>query len=392
MTEIINTNYLSIGFPKKNWKELIERDNFIDSINSKLNSENKIVYLNGDEGVGKTTLLGQFCNKNYKNALSLFFNPYHTIDLDINFLRSNLYDQIEFHLGKYSTDDERDSFITNEKYRLAWFNLKKKYRNSSEKIYLIIDGLESRGTDEKVVIEKLLKEIPYGEEYLRIVITGSSQFFKDNFKDLNEIKSEELSVVGFSNHQINQFLGTEVLKILGDRVDLIKATKGIPDRLEVLIRLVNEGIKIDEIPNNANFKNWIDLDASRIDLSNPVTSLILSLLALSGKRLTKLEISKISGKTIQQVNVELKKIHVLEEFDEIVQFISISYQKYYQTILMGNRRSVDDLLIRHYAASDTLIDKLELSKLYANQKKWNKIPDIINELFLEETIKATGSI
>lgn len=393
MAQIIDSNYLSIGFPLRDWENLIERDNFIDSITSKLDGENKIVYLSGEEeGIGKTTLLGQFCKRNSSNIISLFFNPHHSLDLDLNYLRSNLYDQIEHHIGGEISENNRDNFITIENYKLAWFNLKKKHRNSQNKIYLTIDGLESRGSNFNQIVSKLLREIPYGDEYLRVIITGSSKKFQELCPEFKNINSEEISVIGLTNHQMEEFLGKDVLEKIYDRRDLIKATKGYPGRLEVLKRIINDGVDIEQISNSKNFKNWIDLDTGKIDLDDPLNSLIFSLLALSETRLSSVDISKISEKSIVEIDEKLKTIHVIEEVEKKIQFISLAHANYFNTLLRGKKRQVDDLLIRHYASSNTLIDKFELSKLYANQKKWNKIPELINERFLEETIKDTGSI
>ncbi|WP_424002637.1 hypothetical protein [Maribacter sp. IgM3_T14_3] len=392
MADIIDINYLSTGFPVKQWKDLIERENFIDSISSKFENDNRIVYLSGEEGTGKTTLLGQFCKKYFKNSFSLFFNPYHSIDLDINFLRSNLHDQIQCYLGKPELINEDESFVTKEKYRLAWFNLKKKQKNSRQKIYLIIDGLESRGASNEKTIKELLKVIPFGEDYLNVIISGSPDYFKGVHSDLLSVKAEEISMIGFTNHQSREFLGSETLSVIGDRDDLIKATKGYPNRLEVLKRLISDGTEIEEISNTNNFQSWIDLDTNKIDLEEPIVSLLLSLLALSDKRLSILELSKISETSEEEISIKINGTHVLEKVGETIQFISLAHAKYFKSLLRGKQRQVDNLFIRYYGSSDALRDKFELTKIYASQKNWSKIPSIINEKFLEETIKDSGSI
>jgi len=391
ISEIINLNYFSVGFPNKDWTSLLERENFIESISSEFQKGKKIVFLSGEDGTGKSTLLAQYCKKNFKNSLSVFFNPFHTLDLNLDYLRANLTSQIKFILNPKGKDHENDDFVSPDKYRIALLNLKKKFRNSKGQINIIIDGLEKRSVSDEEVISKIFKELPFGEEYINFVISGSSKIFKGAFNDLEKFDNQEINVIGFSNHQIEEYF-KKYPEVVQNYPELLKITKGYPGRLEVLKSLLDQGHDIEQIPNNDNFKSWIDLDTEKIDLKDPLINQTLSLIALGNQNLTINELGKITESQNKEISLIVSNIHILESKNGVVQFISEQYSQYFKSLLIFNQRKIEAILVKYYVASDTVIAKFELSKIYQTQKKWNKIIELIDESYLTGTIQSTGSI
>lgn len=391
MAQIIDLNYFSVGFPNKNWNKLIERENFLESISTEFQNGKKIVFLSGEEGTGKSTLLAQFCRKNIKNTLSVFFNPFHTLDLNLDFLRANLTAQINFILNPTIADSEADDYVSPEKYRMALLNLKKKYRNSKEQIIIIIDGLENRSNLEEEIIKNIFKELPFGEEYINFIISGSQKIYKNVFKEIETFENQEINIVGFSNYQIENYLN-KYPKIVLNHPELIKLTKGYPGRLEVLKSLLDQGYEIQQIPNTNNFKSWIDLDTEKIDLNDKNINLILSLITLGNQNFSFKELGDITGNCEDDILLIVNKIHILEDLNGAIQFISEQYSQYYKSLLKFNKRKIEELLVKYYVASDTVSAKFELSKIYQAQKKWSKIIDLIDESYLKGTIQSTGSI
>ena len=392
MTDIVNLQYFSIGFPSKDWNSLIERENFLDTIQTKLEGKTSLLYLSGDEGIGKTTLLGQFCRKNHKKAISIFFNPFNNLDLDLNFMRSNLTSQINFLLGHDKLEDEKDAFVSSEEYRLSLFGLNKKFRGKQGKVYLVIDGLENRNEAEKTKVVKLLKEIPFGADTFKIILSGTRKDFENLNPELKKQNSDEISIIGFANHEMEEFFGKSVYNILKQNPELLKSAKGMPNRLEVLKRLLDTGIDVEKITKTPNFKNWLDLDTEGIDLTEPIISQILSITALNENQFSPKEVSQIITIKEKVVLEKIEETHVLQTINNKVQYISTHHQRFFKSLLRSQQKNVEELLIVYYASGSSLNSKFELSKLYANQKKWNKIPGIISESYIEGTLQETGSI
>ena len=387
--EIINLNYYSLGFPSKKWEDLIRRDNYIDSICSIFEEGEDVLFISGNRGIGKTTLLAQFCKEKAKTAISVFFNQFHNLELNIDYLRTNIANQIKFILDP-SIVISTDKYISADEYRFALLNLKKKYKNSREPIYLVIDGLEDRGKIHKEVIKKICQELPIGEDHIKILITGELSEFSSFFEKYKLLNMKELPIIGFDNHQVKLFL-EDLYSQIEDNKSILKVTKSYPSRLEVLKRLLLKEIEIEEILNSKNYKIWLELDTNSININDSINGVILSLIALNDRYFTLDEIVDIIGEEKQTIEKKIANLDVLELNNEKVQFISKDYSDYFSNILRANRRKCTELLIKYYASSEKLNDKFELSKIYSDQKKWFKVLDLIDSQFLADSVESTGS-
>jgi len=63
--KVVDTTFYSIGFPNENWGDLINRNNYISQIEDYFSDEIKILFLEGEEDAGKTTLCAQFAKKKH---------------------------------------------------------------------------------------------------------------------------------------------------------------------------------------------------------------------------------------------------------------------------------------------------------------------------------------
>tara|TARA_R110000851_G_C13101390_1_gene568464 strand:+ start:2132 stop:7066 length:4935 start_codon:yes stop_codon:yes gene_type:complete len=387
--QIIDIFYYSLGFPNRDWKNLIERDNFISEINSIFENSKDVIFLSGQDDIGKTTFCGQYCKKNPTNTISVFFNQYNSLDLTVDFLRMNIFYQIQFLLGNEIEND--GEYISSEMYRLAFFNLRKKFRRTTNKIILVVDGLENRGSSSNEAIKKILDEIPFGEDNLKILISGSSEEYSEKIEEIKKINFQNFSLVGFTQHQLKEYLGTENFNKINDS-DLIKITKNYPGRLEVLKRLLEEGIELKKIGESNNYQNWIDLDISKINIEEPVTSVLLSLMALTDKTFSVNDIKLITGYKENIIQEALKNIHIVKIENLSLKFISTAHANYINNILRANKIKIEKLLIKFYGSNRSLDNTYQLSKLYAKQKKWKEITELIDTNFIEGTINSTGSI
>ena len=79
-TRIIDNTFYSIGFPNEDWGKLIKRDNYLSQIKDYLDNEVKILFIEGEDDSGKTTLCGQFARKNESHTITVFFNPHNKND------------------------------------------------------------------------------------------------------------------------------------------------------------------------------------------------------------------------------------------------------------------------------------------------------------------------
>ena len=136
--QINDTSYYSLGFPTENIKDILPRNNYTSQIKESLN-DSDILFIEGAEDAGKTTLCAEFIKNNIHNSISVFFNPDNNLDYKIDYFFINTVDQLNFLLEKEITNDEFSN-KTKEEYRSNIFQLRKKSRTSNNPIYLVIDG------------------------------------------------------------------------------------------------------------------------------------------------------------------------------------------------------------------------------------------------------------
>lgn len=389
--QIITTSYFSNGFPIKDWNTLINRENYTSQIMLDF-EENKVIFLEGDEDSGKTTLCSQFCKRNENNSISIFFNPLNPIDYQIEYYYSSFVSQVRFMIGDDVAEIENEGFVGIKKYNNCIFQLRKKNKKNQQKIYLIIDGLEDKFSSHKELINNIIDCIPLAEEFLKVIFTGSQKNFLDLNPNLKRISSKPITLTGFTKPEVVTFLNI-VAPNHDDLNELYKITKGFPGRLETSKRLISiHGYKLNDILFSDTYSKWIELDCDKINLDNPLYNVILSIIALSENSFQISDLSKITQKSLEEIKNEIKNLFVLDVKSTHVNFISNTHKKYFSNILRGQKKKIDDLLEKYFVNEDTLNAKFELTKIYAEKKEWNKIIEIVDEEYLVGTIETTGTL
>lgn len=388
---ITDTTYYSIGFPEENPKELIDRDVYINQIVQELR-EVPVVFVEGEEDSGKTTLCGQFARKYADKTISVFFNQYNLLDLDLEFYYSNVVGQIKYLLNNIDNKDGYNSYVGFEKYKQHIFQLRKKYKSTRAKTYLILDGLENVVKSNPDFIKSILDVVPFGEDIFRIIICGYEADYKSVCRRLENIEKKPVKLLGFSTPEVAKYLNIEDV-ISGELQELFNITHGYPGRLKTLKRLIdNENYSIDNINSTTTYKNWIELDCESVDLGSGTVSMLISIISLSKNTFSYKELSKIIKGDEQSIFISLKEIPVLEIINDNVNFASASHKKYFANQLRGRKKDVDKMLIEYYSSEDSILAKIELTKLYSEKDSWPEVIKQIDEQYIEGILENTGVI
>lgn len=390
-TNVINSTFFSSGFPKLDESSIIKRSNYIAQIESDFSNQNKIIFLEGGEDSGKTTLNALFCKKNFKNSISVFFNPLTTLDYRIDFYFSNVISQVKYFLGIDINEIENQKYVGYEDYHSHLFNLKKKLKKGDEVIYLIIDGLEDKTESNRDFITELFDLLPIGDDYFRILITGKQSEYISINNNLKKVNYKSISLTGFSTHEIKTYLNLESATDY-EIDDLYNVTKGYPGRLNTLKRLLKNGYELKDINSSTSYKNWIELDCEGIKLDDSFNNIVLSILALSIDSFTIEKISQIINIKLEDTESRINNLPVLQCQNKTINFISNAHKNYFKNILRANTKKVRDVLMKYYASEDSLKSKLMLVKLYEKDRLWSEIPPIINEEFLIGTLNSMETI
>lgn len=386
---VIDNTYYSIGFPNEKWNELVTRDNYISQIEKYLDNDSTIIFIEGEEDSGKTTLSGLFARKNVNHTISVFFNPNNLIDYKREYLFANVVPQIKFLLNE-EIDDSNHYDI--EEYRHCIFQLRKKYKSNCQCIYFIIDGLESKIKGDPEFIIDLFDFVPIGESIFKFIICGNEDDFKSICKKLKKQESKSITMSGFSTPEINKFLNISGVSS-NEYKELFKVTGGLPGRLKTLKRLLdNENYSLDEINDSTTYKKWIELDCESVDYSLPIVNGLLSLISLNERVFSMREIASILSLTLDETNKIINEIRVLEINNDNVSFVSNSHKKYFSNYLRANKKQTETLLVQYLVNEKTINSKYELSKLYADREEWSSIIQMIDDSYLQSILEGTGTL
>lgn len=388
--KIIDTTFYSIGFPNENWSEMINRNNYISQIEDYFSAGVKILFLEGEEDSGKTTLCAQFAKKNVENTITIFFNPLNTLDFQIDYYCSNLVSQIKHILKEQPLSEE--NYIGTEQYQQCIFQLRKMLKSGTKKINIVIDGLENTIKEDSDFIKQLFSIVPFGEDIFRIIISGNKTDFLALYPKIKREEIKSINLAGFSEPEIVKYLELKDHSA-NDIRELFNITKGYPGRLKTLKRLIqSESYSLENISSATTYKNWVELDCESIDYNKPINNGILSLFSLSDKTFPPEEILKIFSLSQENFDITLLELNVLEVSGRNVNFISNAHKKYFANILRGNKKKVDELLINFYSNYDSISSLIELPRLLATSNQWPKVINILDDKYLPKIIENTGSL
>ena len=93
-------------------RELIPRDVELNQIEEKLKN-NTVVFVDGEEGIGVTTLLALFAHRHHFNCISYFYNDLVRTEAKPEFIKQSLSEQLHFYINK----------TTESEHELTWENL-----------------------------------------------------------------------------------------------------------------------------------------------------------------------------------------------------------------------------------------------------------------------------
>ena len=386
----MDNNSFSIGFPDISGKEIIYRNNYIAQIDNYFEKDYNLIFIEGEEDSGKTILCAQYAKKENDLAISVFFNPNHDLYYNLTFFCTNFVKQAK-NILKEIEDSESD-FHDFEEYTNCLFPLRKFLKKNKRKITIIIDGIESIANSENTFFKELLSVIPFGEKIFRIIISGDQKKFIENYPRIGKNSIKSVNLTGFSQPEMEKFLGINDVSE-NDLRDLYKITKGLPGRLKTVKRRIDEeGIDFKEISESTSYSHWLELDCKTIDISNSINEAIISLLCLGKKSFPIEEIAEICTTEKDYIENLVLGNSLFEVSNRIVNFSSNSHKQYFANLLRGNKKLVDEMLIKYYASEESITALIELPKLHANSKDWLKVINILDENYLPKIVENTGSL
>jgi len=387
----INLPIICRNFPKSPDSE-VYRENLLDTIDRIFKSDSDLLIIEGNEGIGKTTLLAQFTKRHADSALSLFIKPVSRLSYSPEYLREVLCEQINCIFPKNQIDPNlvNDLLLQNQLPKLQKIALRYK-----KVFYFVIDGLYDLPEEDFHIQNIILQEtLPLGLEGFRFLLSGDLKKLPQNIQKTVSCKPFPLPY--FSLDETKRYLKNLELD---DHIleDIHKMCQGVPEHLASVRRLIQSGAKIqnifDEDPDK--LPDFLGIEWRKIKEASNEQKMVLALITFGRKIYSTEEISRILNLNLPQVEESLQSFTILkaDSKNKCIDFVSESMRKFASKQLQDKKEDVTNSIIDDLL-KDTESEKTlySLPDYYEQAGRFNDLLDYLNPEYFSKILERSQSL
>ncbi|HCZ34763.1 MAG TPA: hypothetical protein DHV26_02430, partial [Cytophagales bacterium] len=391
---LVNLNYFSLNFPQDLESEIL-RENVISTIEKLFESDINLVILNGEEGIGKTSILKQFAQKNKDKVISSFLNPFKEIYSSNDLLLNDLFYQLHWLInGKEFTEYPQ---VDLDKYRDMFFTLIRDRKRRNLDLIFLIDGLEH--IQDERSIKNILGILPIGESGFKTILSGKEDTIKRCLGKLPNVISTNFHLPSFSTEETKKYFDDLNININAIEVKQLwqAANRGVPGRLQSIKRaLKGRDITIDKFLDeleqleDIHELDWVHL----IQLKDSISEEITKFISLDESLYSVDKISRVLNVDIQKIRSSLSKLSFIyiNNKDEIV-FNSIGSKRFFSKKYAASKHQVHKQNINYYLnRKDEAESLIQLPKYYSQEKDYDSLIQLLSEDYFPKVIKSSQSI
>lgn len=258
-----------IDLPPENWnflqgclssdESIIERKDVLDTIVDVFTPDNHVVFLEGESGIGVTTVLAQFVAANMDNSFSIFLSPASQYSYSLDYVRLIIAEQLKLFLD--GTPFEKAA-IDDAEYGTLLFRTRAKFKGKIA--YFVVDGLAHIAADDEAYISAILNSaLPTGVGNFRFLISGPQQRLA---RSLNKVASKTCQLRRFTESEVDT-LFEEFSLPSTELADLKQLCRGNPGKLCAIKRQLKIGASLSDVLLSSPEKHldFIALDFKNID-------------------------------------------------------------------------------------------------------------------------------
>ncbi|MEL7589469.1 MAG: hypothetical protein AAGU19_22335 [Prolixibacteraceae bacterium] len=384
--KIVDIPYFNDTMPKLP-SDLVIRDAFINSIEKKLEIYD-VLFVHGDNGVGKTTLLAYFAKTNSSNTISHFITANDRYTYSSFCIKNNLARQIWF----FSTNESPDSDLeTDDTFSNLQIGLRRKIRSIDKHVYFIFDGFEEVPKQDLEAIKPIIENLPKQAKY---IFTGDRQEL--GILISKNSKSSDIDIPSFSIIETEFFL-KEFSSNKESLQEIHKiAHNGFPARLTQLKRLCIDTGSIEKFLSEDNISSSTDLFELEWKQVKEDDNIFLAFIAFSDEHTDNDRMCEILQIDVISLKNNLAHINFLTFPDNTVNYISATHKLFAQKKLKGYEEKIRSLIIDYYEKNKSNRDSIfNLPNLYQKSKKWNELTKLLSiDAFVKyvEEYQTIGSV
>ncbi|QQS30426.1 MAG: hypothetical protein IPM47_05635 [Sphingobacteriales bacterium] len=369
----------------------VKRDNIIQTIENKIKNLD-VLFIEGEEGIGKTTILHQFVAKYPNDCFAYFIDSKDSSTYSNSSILKAFCNQ--FHFVKKGCVLEEDNvninLYTDEDWLKNYLHSERIRNKPNQTFYFIIDGLDEISQDRQNEIKELiLDKLPYDKTNIKLLLSGQQNknlVKRDCQYDKYEIpflsKDESLVVFGSS--------------ITSEKFESInKACKNNAGKIVFFRYLIkNRGISVDNITDKlspSNLKSifqylWNDIDEN--------CKIILAIIAFQDEKFNSKDISKIIGLSEREIINSLQFLSFVKKNARgKYEFIFDDFMDFAKNKLTSYKRKIDEIVIKYLLSDLDSIDSLvRLPEMYKKTGKKDDLMKLLTDERWKQILKASEKI
>lgn len=384
LTGTIETKF---GSPPQLPKDFVSRDHYIESLRDLLNNDDLVVFLEADQGAGKTMLLSHFCRTYPSVTFSLFIKATSKISYSLEYLQQLLAEQFWAFVSDSPIPDNQ---FDEGAFRRLILQVRKKSRGS--RLFIVVDGLQQVPPEEaRQIFTDLL---PIGVENFSFLVSAPEDVMA---KHIGGVRSKSFPLPKFGDYEAEGYLSDLVLT-LSQRDQVKKLCRGNIGNLASFKRLIASGRTADELLS-ANIDQHLDfvrLEFNALPDLDPSIKLVLAVLGQSKQELTWIDlasiVSSVSADTLHSTCSELPFL-VEDPGTSIVSFTSEAHRAIAAGLLDDYRERALNSLIDYLSANPNSSIALQfLPTYYRIMGQRREIVSCISADHYDSLLKETQSI
>jgi len=394
LVEVMDTTKLCRYFPPTPQPEII-RESFLDMI-KRLFTNNSVVIVEGEEGIGKTTLLAQFARENPECTISVFIKPITRSSYDPDQIRLDLLNQANWILTKKEIEN-LEEIDPKEAWGKKKWELQRHARNYRRTYYFILDGLTEIPDEDIQYQDMILDLLPFesGDVFKFLISCDENKLSPKLKKALEKINYKAFPLPGLGLEEATQFLADFELE--RDDIKRLYQINKMPGFFASIRRILSSGRTIEEIMADLpkNCPEAFEFEWKKVDTSNKDLLNLLAVLAFSRIDLTVKDIAEIVGIGADKIvdMVSALGFLVLSEDATHIYYVNEHFHKFASAQLSRIKDAIESKIIEFLSNKrDDPRAFAYLPVLYSQTGKYNELLDLLPPSDLAKVLDASQSI
>lgn len=353
---------------------LINREHLVRTLQTQLTGESSILIVEGETGIGKTTLLEQFYNTFSSNSIALWISSASRWAYDPLMASFDLCTQMEWLLHNRALPEGFEP--TDKTLPRYYTNLAGTYRRTGTQYYIIVDGLHEIADTDSTSVQSILDLLPFGHPGFRFILSGTV----DGLPLGTAVKerAKTFPIPFWNQDDVRRYF--DGISITDDDIKHVyEISRGVPGYLAAIRRLLlSEGgddLDIATLPRA--IEELVALEWKKHTTpTNEVQQQALGILAYEGVPYTAAEMAAIVCNDVAKVEDSLSAIpFLLQDEGGYFRYTSDTFRRFAAERLRTSRPQLNDLFIQHYLNKPD--DDIALAKLPSLFQSAHKLRELV---------------